>query len=104
MICAPPRCQVPGHIRQSVIYDFKLTEAARAELAATAREPAQPVPLSCGPEDEAATLWAGWNVPETVVELLGSRPPPGTVLLPGHAPVLHPHWEQQRDAEGGARL
>ena len=30
--------------------------------------------------------------------------PPGTVLLPGHAPVLHPHWEQQRDAEGGARL
>jgi hypothetical protein len=85
----------PDSIRQSVIYDFKLTPTANKELAGH-RAPSQPVGRNdFSAADEADSLWAGWNVPLKVLE----TPPPGQLLRPGHSPVLSPLWE-----ESGASL
>ena len=77
----------PNQIRQSVIYDFKLTPDALTDLAAH-RAPARPIG-DFSVEDEMETLWAGWNVPAGALR----EPPPGELLRPGHAPVLQPLWE-----------
>lgn len=88
---------VADSIRQSVIYDFKLTPIALQGLARY-RAPSQPVGRhDFSTDDEAQTLWAGWNVPLHALEAT----PPGYVLSPGHAPVLHPLWECKG---GGASL
>ena len=84
--------RVPGSIRQSVLYDFKLTPAAVEQLARHHRAPARPVG-DLGPDDEAATLWGGWD---SITPAMLRRPPPGRCLDPDHGPVLHPEWEAER--------
>jgi ectoine hydroxylase-related dioxygenase (phytanoyl-CoA dioxygenase family) len=85
--------RTPNQIRQSVIYDFKLTPDALDGLASH-RAPARPV-ADFSAEDEAATLWAGWNVPAAALR----EPLPGRLLPPGHSPVLQPLWETSQGAK-----
>ena len=93
--------RVPNTIRQSVIYDFQLTAQARQKLLDEARSPARAIGDLDTAEEEAASFWAGWQVPATV---LRRHPIPGQPLPPGHPPVLHPRWEQHGSGGSGAKL